>query len=282
MNPTALLQALPTQAISRLAGFLGRTEIRPISEALVYAFAQHYGVDLSEAERTSLGEYRSFNDFFTRRLKPGVRPVADDARAVVSPADGFVSQLGVVEDGRLLQAKSHRFSVAALLTDAELARRYKDGTYVTVYLSPRDYHRVHAPAAGRLVRTIEVPGRLFPVNEGSQASIAGLFCRNERLVCDFDSYALVFVGALIVASIETTWQDGSRSPYRTRLESRVEKRFDRAEEVGRFLLGSTVIALFPRDAVELNADLKPGMPIRMGQRIGLSLSVKLTSLDGSG
>lgn len=272
MNPSALFQALPTQAISRLAGFLGRTEIRPISEALVYAFARYYGVDVGEAERASLGEYRSFNDFFTRRLKPGVRPVADDARAVVSPADGFLSELGVVEDGRLLQAKGHRYSAAALLTDAELARRYRNGTFVTVYLSPRDYHRVHAPVAGRLVRTIEVPGRLFPVNEASQASISGLFCRNERLICDFDNYALVFVGALIVASIETAWSDGPHSPYRMRLERRAEGHFDQADEVGRFLLGSTVIALFPPGALELDADLKPGMPVRMGQRIGVGSS----------
>ena len=268
MNPSALFQALPTQAISRLAGFLGRTEIRPISRALVAAFAQYYGVDLQDAERESLGEYRSFNDFFTRRLKPGARPVADDARAVVSPADGFVSQLGVVEDGQLLQAKGHRYPLTALLTDAELARRYRHGTFVTVYLSPRDYHRVHAPAAGRLARTIEVPGRLFPVNAGSQASISGLFCRNERLVCDFDSYALVLVGALIVASIETAWPDGPQSPYRTRLERRVGKHFGRGDEVGRFLLGSTVIGLFPPAALELDADLKPGVPLCMGQSIG--------------
>ena len=213
-------------------------------------------------------DYRSFNDFFTRRLKPGARPVADDERAVVSPADGYLSQFGVVEDGRLLQAKGHGFSATALLTDAELARRYENGTYGTVYLSPRDYHHVHAPAAGRLARTIEVPGRLFPVNDGFQASTAGLFCRNERLVCDFDNYALVFIGALIVASIETVWSDGPRSPYRARLVRRVGKHFDRAEEVGHFLLGSTVVALFPPDALALDAALKPGMRIRMGQRIG--------------
>ena len=269
LNLAGLSQALPTQAMSRLAGVLGRTEIEPVSRAFVRAFAWHYQVDLSDAERASLDDYRSFNDFFTRRLKPGARPVPEDKREVVSPADGYLSQLGVVEEGRLLQAKGHRFSARALLTDADLAERYQGGAYVTVYLSPRDYHRVHAPAAGRIERTIEVPGRLFPVNEGSQASISGLFCRNERLVCDFDNYALVFVGALIVASIETTWQDGSRSPYRARLESRVDKPFERAQEVGRFLLGSTVIVLFPRDRVELDAALKPGMPIRMGERIGL-------------
>ena len=270
LNLAGLSQALPTQAISRLAGILGRTEIEPISQALVRAFAWHYQVDMNEAERASLNDYRSFNDFFTRRLKPGARPVPEDEREVVSPADGYISQFGIVEEGRLLQAKGHRFSVVALLTDADLARRYRGGAYVTVYLSPRDYHRVHAPAAGRLERTIEVPGRLFPVNEASQASIAGLFCRNERLVCDFDNYALVFVGALIVASIETAWEDGPRSPYGNRLESRVERRFDRAEEVGRFLLGSTVIVLFPPASVELDAALRPGMPIRMGERIGLS------------
>ena len=232
------------------------------------AFAWHYQVDLGEAERESLDDYRSFNDFFTRRLKPGARPVAEDERAVVSPADGYLSQFGVVEDGRLLQAKGHRFSAAALLSDAELARRYKNGTYVTVYLAPRDYHRVHAPAAGRLARTIEVPGRLFPVNEGSQASILGLFCRNERLVCDFDTYALVLVGALMVASIEVAWPDGPQSPYGMRLVRRVGKHFGRAEEVGRFLLGSTVVALFPPDALELDASLTQGMRIRMGQRMG--------------
>ena len=276
MSLAALHQALPTQAISRAAGVLGRTEIRPIAQALVRAFAWNYQVDLGEAERAAPEDYRSFNDFFTRRLKPGARPVADDERAVVSPADGYLSQFGVVEDGRLLRVKDHGFSVAALLTDAELARRYENGTYATVYLSPRDYHRVHAPAAGRLARTIEVPGRLFPVNEESHASIPGLFCRNERLVCDFDNYALVFAGALIVASIETVWSDGPRSPYRARLVRRVGKHFDRAEEVGHFLLGSTVVALFPPNALELGADLKPGMRIRMGQRIGRRQS------DGSG
>ncbi|MDE0451107.1 MAG: archaetidylserine decarboxylase [Gammaproteobacteria bacterium] len=270
LNPAALYQALPTQAISRLAGLLGRTEIRPVAQALIGAFAHHYGVDLSEAEHGSPEDYRSFNDFFTRRLKPGARPIDDDARAVVSPADGYLSQFGAVEDRCLLQAKGHRFSVRALLTDADLARRYEGGAYVTVYLSPRDYHRVHAPAAGRLARTIEVPGRLFPVNEGSQASIAGLFCRNERLVCDFDTYALIFVGALIVASIETAWEGGPRSPYGTYLVRPAGKRFGRAEEVGRFLLGSTVIVLFPPGAVELDPALKAGMPIRMGERIGLS------------
>ena len=274
LNLAGLNEALPTQAISRLVGVLGRTEIEPVSQAFVRAFAWHYQVDLREAERGSLDEYRSFNDFFTRRLKAGARPVPEDEREVVSPADGYLSQSGIVEEGQLLQAKGHRFSATALLTDADLARRYRGGAYVTVYLSPRDYHRVHAPAAGRLERTIEVPGRLFPVNEGSQASISGLFCRNERLVCDFDNYALVFVGALIVASIETAWGNGPRSPYRTRLESRVEKRFDRAEEVGRFLLGSTVIVLFPPASVELDAALKPGMPIRMGERIGLLASTE--------
>ena len=264
----ALHQALPTQAISRLAGFLGRTEVGPISRALVHAFARYYGVDLGEAERASLDDYHSFNDFFSRRLKSGARSIADDPRAVVSPADGYLSQFGIVEDGGLLQAKGHRFSVAALLTEADLARRYDNGSYVTVYLSPKDYHRVHAPVAGRLARTIEVPGRLFPVNAGSQASVAGLFCRNERLVCDFDNYALVFVGALIVASIETAWPDGPQSPYQARLVNRVARHFDRAEEVGRFLLGSTVIVLFPADSVALDAALAPGMRVRMGQSIG--------------
>ena len=265
----ALSQVLPTEAISRAAGILGRTELRPIARALVRAFAWHYQVDLDEAERASPDDYRSFNDFFARRLKPDTRPVAEDVRAVVSPADGYLSQFGVVEEGRLLQAKGHRFSAAALLTDRSLARRYEGGAYFTVYLSPNDYHRVHAPATGRLVRTIEVPGRLFPVNEGSRASIAGLFCRNERLVCDFDNYALVFVGALIVASIEAAWHGGPLSPYRTRVEREVGERFDRAEEVGRFLLGSTVLVLFPAEALALDPGLKPGMRILMGQRIGL-------------
>ena len=272
LNLSALYQALPTQAISRVAGVLARTENRPVSRALVRAFAHHYGVDLSEAGRGTLEDYRSFNDFFARRLKPGARPVTEDERAVVSPADGYLSQCGVVEERRLLQAKSLRLSVKALLTDADLARRYEGGAFATVYLSPRDYHRVHTPASGHLARTIEVPGRLFPVNEGSQASIRGLFCRNERLVCDFGDYAMVLIGALIVASIETAWPDGPQSPYRARLERRVAKRFARAEEVGRFLLGSTVVVLFRPGVLELDADLKPGMRLRMGQQIGVRSS----------
>ena len=263
----SLLHALPKRAISRLAGVLARSETRPVAQALIRAFAHYYRVDLCEAALTSAIDYGSFNDFFTRALNDGARPMPTDPGVVVSPCDGYLSQFGPIEAGRLLQAKGNHFSVETLLTDASLAADYDLGSFFTVYLSPRDYHRVHAPIGGLLTRTIEVPGQLFSVNDATAGCIANLFCKNERLVCVFDGYVLVLVGALIVASIETAWS-GPRSPYRIIRTRQVGTTFDRGAEVGRFLLGSTVIALFPRNALQLDGKLETGMPVRLGQPVG--------------
>lgn len=267
MNAFAALQrVLPKRAISRLAGWAARSEHRLIAQPLIRAFVRHYQVDMAEAAEPSLAGYRSFNAFFTRALKADARPLPEAPEAVVSPADGFLSQFGRIENGRVLQAKGREFSVAALLTDATLAEAYDGGTFFTVYLSPRDYHRVHAPAAATLRRTIEVPGRLFSVNDRTAGAVPGLFARNERLVCVFDEFVLVLVGALIVASIETVWE-GPRSPYRELLERPATGDFERGAELGRFLLGSTAIVLFPPNVLHPSSDLEPGMPVRMGQML---------------
>ena len=265
MNAFAALQyALPKQVISRLAGRAARSESRPVAQALIRAFARHYAVDMAEAANPSPAEYRSFNSFFTRALRADTRPLPDDPDTAVSPADGYLSQFGRIERDRIVPAKGRDFCVATLLADAALAATLEGGTFCTVYLSPRDYHRVHAPTAGDLLRTIEIPGRLFSVNDRTAAGVPGLFARNERLVCVFDTFVLVLVGALIVASIETVW-NGPRSPYRTLRARAAAGHFERGVEVGHFLLGSTVIALFPADRFALRDDLTTGMPVRMGQ-----------------
>lgn len=268
MNAFAALQyALPKGAISRVAGWAARSDNRLVSTPLIRAFAHHYRVDMNEAANPRLDGYRSFNAFFTRALRADARPMPAAPGAVVSPADGYLSQFGRIAEGRILQAKGRDFSTSGLLADPTLAELCDGGVFFTIYLSPRDYHRVHAPAAATLQRTIEVPGRLFSVNDRTAGAVPGLFARNERLVCVFDQFVLVLVGALIVASIETVW-DGPESPYRTLRMRAASGHFDRGAEIGRFLLGSTVIVLFPPDTVALREDLAPGMSVRMGQALG--------------
>ena len=268
MNAFAALQhALPKHAISRALGALARSEWPPLAQPLIRAFAHAYAVDLGEAVPSRLADYRSFNEFFTRPLAPGARPLPADPAAITSPADGRLTEFGRVNDGRLLQAKGQRFAAAALLTDADVAAQYDGGEFFVVYLAPRDYHRVHAPAAGRLERTVEVPGSAFAVNERTAAAVPSLFARNERLVCLFDSFALVMVGALIVRSIETVWR-GPESPYRAYRARQADQRFERGAELGRFLLGSTVVALFPPGAMRFAPHLTPGARVRMGQALG--------------
>ena len=253
--------------MTRVAGWAARSEHPLVAKPLIRAFAHHYRVDLDEAASSGIDDYRSFNAFFTRALRADARPMPAAPDAVVSPADGYLSQFGRVADGRILQAKGRDFSASSLLADSTLAELCDGGAFFTIYLSPRDYHRVHAPAAATLRRTIEVPGRLFSVNDRTAQAVPGLFARNERLVCVFDEFVLVLVGALIVASIETVWE-GPESPYRTLRMRAASGRFDRGAEIGRFLLGSTVIVLFPRDRVSLRKGLTAGMPVRMGDALG--------------
>jgi len=266
---TALQRALPHHGLSRLTGALARSEQSWIRRPFIHGFARAYGIDLREAEREQLDDYRSFNDFFTRALKPGARPLDPDPGAILCPADGVVSQSGRIEAGRLLQAKGTRYSLRSLL--GRDAPRFANGSFATVYLAPNDYHRVHLPLAGRLLHTTAIPGQLFSVNARTEASITDLFCRNERLVCEFETpwggMMVVLVGAMIVASIETVW-GGPVSPYRLQREDRWDLTLERGAEIGRFLLGSTVIVCLEPGRMRLDADIVAGLPVRMGQRLG--------------
>ena len=228
-------------------------------------------MDVADAQRTSLKDYTTFNDFFTRALAPGTRPLPENPRALASPVDGTVSQLGTIEDGRLLQAKGVHYPLASLLLDSRAARTFNGGWFATLYLAPSDYHRVHVPFDGTLVRSVALPGELFSVNARTEAGVDRLFCRNERLVMHFKTAAgpiiLVMVGALIVASIETVF-DAPASPYQREEVAAHDQKFIRGDEIGRFLLGSTVIVLVPRDVFAPSKRLEVGASVRMGEALG--------------
>ena len=275
-SPFILLQhALPHHPLSRSVGKLASSETPWLRDLLIRRFIAAYEVDMDEAAR-QVGEFRSFNDFFTRELKPGVRPLADAECHVLSPADGAVSQIGRIEGGRIIQAKGRDFTAAQLLGgDEAAARRFEAGSFATIYLSPRDYHRVHMPARGELVRTTYLPGDLFSVNGVTAEHVDDLFARNERLVSLFTSahgqFASVMVGAMIVAGIETVFG----GPVETHAAERVDTAFARGEhvleagaEMGRFILGSTVVLLFEPGEVRWRQGLGPGSSVRMGEAIG--------------
>ena len=239
---------------------------------LINAFKSAYRIDMTEFEGDSAADFTSFNDFFARGLRADSRPMPDDPDVVVSPADGTVSQAGPIAAGRLVQAKGREYSVAELLGGTDFAVDLANGSFVTIYLAPHNYHRFHAPCSGRVVQSIEIPGRLFSVNGVTERHVARLFARNERLVlrigAPFGEYAMVLVGAMIVASIRVAWP-GPSSPYRQQT-SRAPRDvvFERGDEVGAFLLGSTVIVLFPHGAVDLASSIAPGSPVRVGTTIG--------------
>lgn len=273
MHPFTLLQGvLPQHGLSRLLGAFAASRQRHVKRWIINAFAAAYNVDLTECEGDRADDFESFNGFFSRALKAGARPMPADPSALASPADGTVSQAGGVADGLLVQAKGRRYALADLLGEAEFAASLRDGTFVTIYLAPRDYHRVHAPCAAQLRSSLEIPGRLFSVSALTERHVPRLFARNERLVlrlqADFGEFALVLVGAMIVASIEVAWADGPVSPYRCLRTRAVENiHLARGDTVGAFLLGSTVIAVFP-PGVSLDARVRRGAKIRMGERIG--------------
>lgn len=273
-----LLQSmLPQHLLSRCAGALAELH-RPLwlKNMAIRQFVRAFKVDMSEAAQPDCAAYPSFNAFFTRPLRDGARPLA--AADILCPVDGAVSQLGAITDGRLLQAKGRYFSTVDLLGgDAARAAHYDGGQFVTLYLSPRDYHRVHMPVAGRLVATCYIPGSLFSVNGVTADNVDRLFARNERLVCYFDTehgpMAMVLVGAMIVAGIETVWTGRVAPPSKrpvsieyTDLPAPV--RLAKGEEMGRFLLGSTVILLFPEGTMRFEESYVPGAPARMGNGLG--------------
>lgn len=278
-KPTILLQHLaPKLMLTRLAGTLANCRKPWLAQYLIRDFLGKYDVNLSEAVLQDPALYGSFNDFFTRELRPGVRPLAQ--ADWVCPVDGAVSQFGRVRDGQLIQAKGQDYSAAALLGDASLAAAFKDGHFATLYLSPKDYHRIHMPCAGRLLGMRHVPGELFSVNPVVVEGVPGLFARNERLVCWFEHpqygmFVLVLVGAAIVGSIGTTWH-GIVTPPRRR-EARqwlygeggqpAPAAFAQGQEMGRFQLGSTVVALLPPGDWRFNPAWQDGSTIRLGERM---------------
>jgi phosphatidylserine decarboxylase len=238
---------------------------------MIRRFVQRYGVAMDEAAEPDVTRYHTFNDFFTRALKPGVRPLA--AAELICPVDGSVSQLGRIERDQIFQAKGHRYSTTALLGgDAALAALYRNGSFATLYLSPKDYHRIHMPCDGRLLRMIHVPGELFSVNPATARSVPGLFARNERVICVFEGarpFVLVLVGATIVGSMATVWH-GVVNPPRPgavrdwRYDTVPMLRLKQGDEMGRFLLGSTVVLLFP-GALHFNPAWESARAIRLGE-----------------
>lgn len=273
-----LQRLLPVFLLGRLVHRLARVQLPWFKNLCIRAFTRLYPVNLEEPAKAVPDGYPSFNAFFTRTLKAGARPLDPEPDAVTSPADGRVQQSGELLGGQLIQAKGVTYSAAELLGDAEAARAYEQGWFLTVYLAPHNYHRVHAPLAGTLRQMIYVPGNRFSVNEATLSIIPALFARNERLVCLFDGnpgpFALVLVGALNVASISTTWAGEvlPREPRQFRrwhYPGRAGFSVARGDEIGQFNLGSTVILLLPRDAVVPTPELLPGQPIRVGQRVAL-------------
>jgi phosphatidylserine decarboxylase len=266
---------LPKRALTVLAGRLAGARGGAFTHAMVRRFVARYGVNMEEAADPRIESYPSFNDFFTRPLKPGARPLAD-ARWIC-PVDGAISQFGAIERDQIFQAKGHQYSTQALVGgDAALASQFENGSFATLYLSPRDYHRIHMPCAGRLTRMVHVPGDLFSVNPTTARGVPGLFARNERVVCVFDTphgpFVNVLVGATIVGSMATTWHGVVNPPrpgsVRTWTYEDQTITFAQGDEMGRFLLGSTVVMLWPRNTIRFNPQWAPARPIRLGEAMG--------------
>ena len=271
----ALQYALPKRLLTQLAGKLASLEGGKATTAVIRWFIKRYGVNMAEAANADPASYASFNEFFTRPLRAGAR-VLDEAD-FVCPVDGAISQVGPIEFDQIFQAKGHFYSTTALVGgDRALAARFENGDFATLYLSPRDYHRIHMPCAGQLTRMIYVPGELFSVNPTTARGVPGLFARNERVVCvfegEFGPFVMVLVGATIVGSMATVWHGVVNPPRMPDIEKRSyadgEVVLGQGDEMGRFLLGSTVVMLFPKHALRFASDWAPGRAVRMGEIMG--------------
>lgn len=267
----------PQKTLSRAIGRIAECENRWVKNTFISQFVKKYQVDMSEAINSDPLSYRNFNDFFTRAIRPELRPICDQDDGIACPADGAISQLGNIEYGILFQAKGHNYSLTDLLGgDASLSNQFLGGSFATVYLSPKDYHRVHMPLTGRLTKMIHIPGKLFSVNKVTAEQIPNVFARNERTVCLFDTeagpMAVILVGAMIVASIETIWA-GQVTPFNKQVVTwdygalnNIELK--KGEEMGRFKLGSTAIILFGKDTINWEESLQAETPTKMGMHFG--------------
>lgn len=272
----ALQYALPKRLLTTIAGLGAGAQGGWITTRIIRSFIDRYGVDMSEAANPNIESYASFNDFFTRPLKQGARPMADSD--FICPVDGAISQFGAIEDGHMVQAKGHLFTATQLVGgDAELAGQFRHGSFANIYLSPKDYHRIHMPCSGRLRRMIYVPGALFSVNPVTARGVPNLFARNERVVCVFESethgpFVMVLVGATIVGSMATAWHavvNAKRAGHVCEwVYDDQDIVLDKGEEMGRFLLGSTVVMLFKNRTITFNDEWAPERTVRLGEPMG--------------
>lgn len=269
--------------MTSLAGQIANADAGRITTFIIRRFVEHYGVDMEEAVNPDIHSYRTFNDFFTRALLADKRPIAE--AEYICPADGSISQLGVISGDEIFQAKGHNYSASALVGgDKALAANFYEGNFATVYLSPRDYHRVHMPCKGRLLRMVHVPGSLFSVNPLTVRGVPGLFARNERVICVFESdeglFVMVLVGATIVGSISTVWHGVVNPPRSGEVRQwqygagSQDVVLEKGQEMGRFQLGSTVIMLFPKNKLVFNPLWKPGRTVRFGETMGSKVGSK--------
>nr|WP_171254872.1 archaetidylserine decarboxylase [Acinetobacter sp. TGL-Y2] len=267
-------RVVPQQKLSRVVGKVAASENPLLKNIVIQAFKAKYGIDMSIAEQQNALKFKSFNEFFTRSLKDGVRAIDSNPNSIVSPADGAISQLGKINDGDIFQAKGQSFSVEKLIGDPQLAEPFKQGEFATVYLSPKDYHRVHMPYAGTLTETLYIPGELFSVNQITAENIPGLFARNERMVCLFDTdlgrMAVVLVGAMIVAGIETVATGKVKPTGRLELNHH-DLKIEKGAELGRFYLGSTAVVLFEKDKMQWDTAFKANSLVVMGEALGQTI-----------
>ena len=286
---TLLQLCLPTRFLSWIIYKLTRIEHAGFKNGFIRIFMNRFRISLAEAELESPESYRSFNDFFTRALKPDARPLASGAEVLLSPVDGAVSQLGRIDGERIFQAKGHHYTAAELLGGEDLARPFIGGEFATIYLAPNNYHRIHMPLTGTLREWVYVPGRLFSVNPATARAMPKVFARNERVAAIFDTeigpFAMVLVGAFFVGSIETVWAGMISPPHRRSPLARYQPVYpptlERGAEMGRFNMGSTVILLAPPGSLQWNPALGPALPLRMGQAIGIKNIAAQTAAGGA-
>ncbi|MDD5580600.1 MAG: archaetidylserine decarboxylase [Methylobacter sp.] len=268
---------LPHHALSGMMSKLTHSENRILKNLFINQVIRHYGVNMDEAREQDINAFKSFNHFFTRELKPGIRPINNEQGVIACPADGTVSQAGSLTDGKIFQAKGKSFTAAELLGGSpERAQPFNNGLFTTIYLAPKDYHRLHMPLTGTLTEMVHIPGRLFSVNTATTRSVPGLFARNERVAVLFDTeagpMALVLVGAIFVSSIETVWHGVVTPPSITSMQSWHYQdnapTLEIGREMGRFNMGSTVIVLFGKDKVQWDAEFQANKVVKLGEKIG--------------